>query len=252
MAAPWTRRLRRPPDDHLIHLSEFFVIVLIGVAYEATIEAVGKVLREHGDTWGTGLLLATFVLTTFRFLVGNYRHLNRQAMRSSPRFVLLYDMFFIGIESMAMIFLGTFVSVEHNELALRNGSDFNYLTLLIVLSGLDMTWLVSRLLLALFHDDKGNRIGSRTIGFPVNWAVINALVIIGGCLLWWGTDHAALTGKGFLAGVLVVNLAIFFFDVLGILDTTPEESHPPACRFKLEELVSAIRTDASISSASRP
>jgi hypothetical protein len=208
----WRRRLSQPADEHLIELSEFFVIVLIGVAFEATIEPIGEALRS-GELVRSLPLLLVFVMTAFRFLVGNYRHLNNPKISSGPRYVLLFDMFWIGFESLVMIFLGSFTSIAHNDKALASGNRYNYLTLLIALAVIDLVWIGLRWLLL--------RKARATLQW--DWIIIDAALVAFGIGAWWGGYAANMLSDGFLWTFFALNLVIFGFDVLGILDPSPVE-----------------------------
>ena len=213
MNSSWQDRLSREPDEHLIHLSEFFVLVLIGVAYEATIEPVGELLRGREDKWPSALLLGTFVLTTFRFLVGNYRHLNKPETRATPRIVLLFDMFWIGLESLVMVFLGTFTSVKNNREALEHGYAFNYLGALVALSVIDMIWIWSRLSLAALP-----KVQPRMLGFPWNWHLLNLIAIALGGWALHAQDRDGIVNTSFIAMVFIGSAILFVVDVLDILE----------------------------------
>ena len=214
--ALWMARLERVTDENLIHLSEFMVIVLIGVAYEATIEPIGESLRTGKDTGGTLILLGAFVMTTFRFLVGNYRHLNHEATKKSPRYILLYDMFWIGLESIAMIYLGSFMSIDRNQKALESaGNPFNYLSLLLMISGIDVLWLLSRT--ALIRRMRGIEVER---AFHWDWLGINAAMVIIG-LVALCCYRRALLDTWFLSLMLLVNFVFFLVDVSGFFDRSP-------------------------------
>src|SRR5215470_10475476 len=107
-------KLEEAPDPHLLALSEFFVIVLVGVAFEATIEPVHRAFKIGCDRIEAVLLLFTFMTIAFRFLIGNFRHLRSNFWGELPAALLLYDMFWIGLESVVMIYLGSATSIEEN------------------------------------------------------------------------------------------------------------------------------------------
>lgn len=215
-------RLRQAPDPHLIHLSEFFVIVLIGVSFEATIEPIGEAMRKGQLHAATVLLLGTFVMTTFRFLVGNYRHLNNEKIRKGPRFVLLFDMFWIGVESLVMIFLGGFTSAARNHEALEAGHRFNYLTLLIALALIDLVWILARQVLF-----RVTKVDPALRGFQWDWCLLNVALIAPGAVVLCGAYEAFILSGRFLAAVFAVNLCVFVIDVFGFFDFSPKAAVDP-------------------------
>lgn len=204
--------LRHPPDENSIHLSEFFVIVLIGVAYEAAVEPVAEALRHRNHLFGTLLLLFIFVTVTFRFLVGNFHHLNSPHWNVTPRYVLLYDMCWIGVESVAMIFLGAFTSIESNETAHAHDS-VDYAILLMVLFGLDMIWIFTQWCLDRMSRTFGIGQWQRAHGIPWHWFAINFVPIF--ILLALKCLKQDVLSERVLFALAVINLGTFVFDVLG-------------------------------------
>lgn len=201
--------LSKKPGEDLIKLSEFFVIVLVGVSFEATIEPIGKAIREGERVLGNLLLLLTFITVTFRFLVGNFRHLRSDAWKEQPRSLLLYDMWWIGLESVTMIFLGTLTSVENNLYAHRHYS-VDYIWLQVALYVLDAIWISS-------HKPLGRclpnwkRIEGR---LPFLWLWINLVLIVVLILLELVSSDVLSNGTlGLVAGLSVVALVVDVLEV---------------------------------------
>ena len=120
-------------------LSSFFVTLLIGLAYQQTIEPVRESVRAFGIRLDTLLLMAIFFMTSMRFFVGNQLYLLNESLAAVPGLVWLYDLMVIIVQSVVLIFLGGVSSAEINH-EVRVG----FMQLLVTLYSIDVAWIISQ------------------------------------------------------------------------------------------------------------
>lgn len=190
-------------------LSSIFVVILIGLAYGEMIPLVRESVRSLGITLGTSILVVIFFLTSMRFFMGNQLHLMSEALVRMKGGVWFYDLIFIILQTVVLIFLGGVSSVEVSRNVQIGFSEF-----LIVLYALDVLWIISQWMLGkILHNWQREFI-------PWAWAILNTVLIVGMVLvriitgsaysdaeiLWLG----ALNGVGFIVDVMLVD----YYDVL--------------------------------------
>lgn len=214
-------RLGEAPDPHLLALSEFFVIVLVGVAFEATIEPVHQAFKSGSGRIEAVLLLFTFMTIAFRFLIGNFRHLRSNSSERMPAALLLYDMFWIGLESVVMIYLGSATSIEENPRSHGIGSvDYIFLQSLLFL--LDVLWILSQVVCGLLLREWKRKPDD----VQWRWLIINLIVVVILVLLkLFVEDVFSICTLGLVAGVSFI---VFLVDVFGITIRGSEDAQESA------------------------
>lgn len=144
----------------------FFMVVLIGIAYQEMVSASRESFRARGLTLGTVGLSLIFFLTAMRFFVGDYLHLQSGPMLSARGPVWFYDLMVIIAQATLLMYLGGLVSVEASK-----NSPVGFFWMLIILYASDVVWIISQALLGrLFH-------GWRRTFIPWPWCVLNSLLI---------------------------------------------------------------------------
>lgn len=190
-------------------LSSIFVVILIGLAYGEMIPLVRESVRSLGITLGTSILVVIFFLTSMRFFMGNQLHLMSEALVRMKGGVWFYDLIFIILQTVVLIFLGGVSSVEVSRNVQIGFSEF-----LIVLYALDVLWIISQWMLGKILNNWQREF------IPWAWAILNTVLIVGMVLvriitgsaysdaeiLWLG----ALNGVGFIVDVMLVD----YYDVL--------------------------------------
>lgn len=210
-------KLGEAPDPHLLALSEFFVIVLVGVAFEATIDPVHHAFKIGSGRIEAVLLLFTFMTIAFRFLIGNFRHLRSNSSEKLPAGLLLYDMFWIGLESVVMIYLGSATSIEENPISQGIGSvDYIFLQSLLFL--LDVIWILSQVVCGLVIR-KWKR---KPDDIQWRWLIINLMVVVILVLLKvFVEDVFSICTLSLVAGISFI---VFLVDVFGITIRRSEDA----------------------------
>ncbi len=120
-------------------ISSVFVSVLIGLAFQEMILPVRDSVRTAGITLGTTIYFSIFFLTSMRFFIGNQLHLISDNLLHMKGTVWFYDLFWIIVQTTALIFLGGVSSVEANR-----ASKVGFVDLLVVLYACDVLWIVSQ------------------------------------------------------------------------------------------------------------
>jgi hypothetical protein len=182
-------------------LSSFFITVLIGLAYQEMITPVRDSIRHSGITLGTSLLMAVFFLTSIRFFIGNQLYLVDKSLIDMPGLVWFYDLMFIIIQSVLLIFLGGVSSVEANR-----DTKIGFLELLIALYIIDVVWIISQWLI-------GKILQSwRRKEIPSPWAYLNAGSVF--FMLVLNSLVMDLYTIGGLLFLFVINLGAFVIDII--------------------------------------
>jgi hypothetical protein len=131
---------------------ELLILLLYAEAYHEAVENFIGEFRRPGSHSEPALIFAIFFFVSVRFFVGNHLLLSDSLWREpcgepiwqdekkgkSTRISYYIAVFFVVLESLAMIGLGAFGSVEAGASML--------LTLLIAISSIDVVWIVVQLL----------------------------------------------------------------------------------------------------------
>lgn len=141
--------------------------MLVGIAYAEMVTAVRESVRSSGLTLGTTILFWVFFFTCMRFFVGNQLHLMSENLLKMNGGVWFFDLMFITLQTLVIIFLGGLSSVEAN----RN-SVVDFVDLLIMLYSIDVLWITSQWGLG-----KISTAWRRTF-VPWAWAILNSLLLI--------------------------------------------------------------------------
>ena len=181
-------------------LSSFFVTVLIGLAYQEMIGPVRESVRASGITAGTLILLVVFFLVSMRFFIGNQLHLLDAKLIAMPGRVWFYDLMWIIVQCIALIFLGGVASVEVNRQI-----HIGFIELLVGLYAIDVLWIASQWLLGQMARSWHRR------SIPWEWAIVNAALVVAVLLL-----QAMVTdpyGTPALLVLLAFNTVAFAVDI---------------------------------------
>jgi hypothetical protein len=210
-----SRERRREASRHRKLVSQVLVAGLIAVAYSEPVGPVSNAFDRGGVSVRSLAWLSIYIVTVLRFFVGNIVHLEDSDLtKSEASFRWFWDLSFIILECIVLIFAGAVTSLAASEKALVSFTDY-----LVVLYVIDVIWILSSRLM--------HRIGSsrRLPGFgmmvrgsdlvPLEWALVNgvlaaatwALAVVG---------HPASTPDWKLWVLLLVNFVVFFYDLIKI------------------------------------
>lgn len=182
-------------------VSTFFVALLIGLAYQEMVAPVREAVRTSGITFGTFALVAIFFFVSVRFFIGNQLHLLSGGLAKLPGLVWLYDLMFIVVQCVVLVFMGGDSTVAQNQNAV-----IDFVDLLVTLYIIDVLWIISQWVLGKIQP-------SWKRGFlPWVWGVLNAtLVIFIFALKFIVGDIYSPTGLMWLLGL---NFVAFIVDVV--------------------------------------
>ena len=131
-------RIRR--RRHLV--SQVLVAGLIAVAYAEPVGVVHTALQEDGVSIQSLALFIVYFLTTLRFFIGDILHLDEDELATSEdpgaEVKWFYDLAFIVLECVILIFLGSVASLEENA-----ASRVSFFDLLALLLTVDVVWVLS-------------------------------------------------------------------------------------------------------------
>jgi hypothetical protein len=224
---------RREASRHRRLVSQVLVAGLIAVAYSEPVGPVSDSFNRGGVDIRSLAWLAIYIVTVLRFFVGNIVHLEDEDLtKSEAAFRWFWDLSFIILECIVLIFAGAVTSLDASAKALVSFTDY-----LVVLYVIDVVWILSSRLM--------HRIGlwGRLPGFksmvrgtdlvPLEWAVVNGVLAV----VTWRLaviGHPAGIPNWKLWVLLLVNFAVFFYDLIkiayGIRDApsaaTPNDPRP--------------------------
>ena len=123
-------------------ISPLFLTVLMGIAYDRMLEVAHKSLLS-GLIVNDLLLIATFLLVSIRFFIGNQLYLVSEDFKKLKELAWLYDYFVITGQTICIIFLGSFCSVQANGY-----SSIGFLQFLLILYVIDVVWIISLVILS--------------------------------------------------------------------------------------------------------
>ncbi len=181
-------------------LSQLFVVLLIGLAYQEMIEPVRNTIRSQGVTFSLLALSATFFLTSLRFFIGAQLHLVDKSITRPRTPIWIIDFMVIIFEMILFIFLGGLTSMEANQ-----NAHFNFLQILMAIYAIDILWVLNQYLLGWIVPSLARE------QIPWQWAVINlaALLFLSPIFVF---RIGAFSDLG-LAIMLLVNVVAFVVDV---------------------------------------
>lgn len=182
-------------------LPSFFVVILIGIAYQEMVTVVRDSVRSQGFTFGTTVLFLIFFLTAMRFFVGNELHLQSEEMQMIGGFVWFFDLMFIIFQTTIIIFLGGLASLESSA-----ASPVGFFWLLIILYGVDVFWVVLQALFSRLS------IYWRRKSVPWSWGFLNTALIVSMLATYW--ISGSFYGKPALAILGVLNALGFIIDMV--------------------------------------
>jgi hypothetical protein len=206
----------RPPEPgrHRRLVSQ----VLIAVAYSEPVNPVTEVFKMHpggGVNIQTIAWLTIYVLTVLRFFIGNITHLESEDLcHPDAIFRWFWDMFFVVLECIILIFAGSVTTLTTSAAAYISFTDY-----LIILYGVDVTWLVSIQVMSWLGNQNRTRCFRSMVRgddmAPFQWAVVNimlAATTVGFGLL----GHTSRIPDWKLYVLLGANVVVFLWDVVKI------------------------------------
>jgi hypothetical protein len=183
-------------------ISPLFLTVLMGIAYDRMLEVAHKSLLS-GLIVNDLLLIATFLLVSMRFFIGNQLYLVSDDFKKLKELAWLYDYFVITGQTICIVFLGNFSSVQANGY-----SSIGFLQFLLVLYVIDVAWIISLVILSELFSYFRRPCKS----IPVKWAFLNTFLIFAIIILnFIVSDLYSTTG---LVWLLCLNLIGFIVDVV--------------------------------------
>jgi|GEM_PF-234535 len=196
-------------------VSQLLVAALFAVAYSVPVGPVSNAFDDSGVNLQTLAWLFIYMATVLRFFIGNILHLESpDLIGPQGAFRWFWDLFFIVMQCVVLIFAGAVTTIESSALA-----EISFTEYLLILYGLDVLWLTS----IRFLDALGRR-WPRAFGSmvrkgdmaPFEWAEVN--IALG--LLMWGLDlignHPSPIPDWKLWVLLVANGIFFLDDVVKI------------------------------------
>jgi hypothetical protein len=195
---------RKHRADRRSLVATLLVTGLIAVAYQEAVTAAREaVLHDHRVTVGTGILFFVFFVTSMRFFIGNYLHMQGLAEADLPGPLWLYDLIFITLQTVLLVFLGSASSVD-----VSSTLQIGFVALLISLYILDVLWILSQWIVARF-----SRAWTRH-SYPWPWLFLNGIQVA----LIWGLGAFAFGGDYYSVGMLwclaVISAIAFIIDVI--------------------------------------
>jgi hypothetical protein len=197
---------------HLV--SQVLVAGLIAVAYAEPVDVVHTALQKHGVSIQSLALFVVYFLTALRFFIGDILHLDEDELTArddaGAEVKWFYDLSFIVLECVTLIFLGNVTSLEEN--AASRVSFFDLFALLLVV---DLIWISS---IAILNLQSTRQPASRfwrlwrRSEVPYGWAGLNGGLL----LIVWGlgflSDGTPPAGKLWvLVGLSVIAFVIDVF-----------------------------------------
>ncbi len=194
-------------------ISGVLVTGLIAVAYSEPVHPVRIAMKADGVSIFSLALFVVYFLTVFRFFIGDILHLEEDQLTDVRAQVKwFWDMSFIVLECIVLIFLGDVTSLEESKTA-----HLGFFDLLAILFVIDIAWILSMGALNFLSERRpAGRISSlwkREI-VPWGWAILNtgqlALLLLDG----YTTRGSISAGKLWL--LVGVNLFAFAVDVFAL------------------------------------
>jgi hypothetical protein len=172
------------------------VAAMTGIAFQEMVVGVGDDFRRGG------LLATVFSLTAIRFFVGAVLHLTSSDLLEAAGFIWMYDLLFILLETLLLIFLGGSTSIR------RSDGGFTFLLALLLI--VDMLWVGSQSLIG--------RVRGRYLRreIPWKWFWVNAGVVLAMGVtqhLGWPGMYGGTWG---IAALAVINVVAFVVDLFTV------------------------------------
>jgi hypothetical protein len=191
-------------------ISGVLITGLIAVAYSEPVGPVRTAVAASGVSLQSLALLSVYFLTVLRFFIGDILHLEEDQLTDVRAQVKwFWDMSFIVLECLILIFLGDVTSLEENR-----SVNLGFFDLLMILFALDIVWITSMgMLNSLSSHRPGKRFSSlwKREVVPYGWALLNAVQL---AILWLGEFAARRTpSTGKLWLVVGMSVAAFVIDV---------------------------------------
>jgi biotin transporter BioY len=181
-------------------LSQLFVVLLIGLAYQEMIRPVRDWVRAYGVTYSVLVLTAAFFLTSLRFFIGAQLHLVDESITRPRSPIWIMDFMVIAFEMILFIFLGGLTSVNANA-----NAHYDFLEILILILAVDILWVVAQFVLGLLSSKMSRA------DIPWKWATINlASLLLLGVIYLLGLSPFSTLG---LSIIFAVSALAFIFDV---------------------------------------
>lgn len=195
-------------------ISGVLITGLIAVAYSEPVGTVDKAINTEGVSIESLSLFAVYFLTVLWFFIGDILHLEEDQLTDVKAQVKwFWDMSFIVLECVILIFLGAVTSLEKNA-----DARLGFFDLLVVLFSVDVTWITSMGVL--------NWLGNRPAApdwfaglwkrkvVPWGWAALNGAQLVVLLSDDYTANHRFSTGKLWL--LVAMSCLAFVVDVFAL------------------------------------
>ena len=224
--------------ERVSHCGELLIVFFYAEAYEEAVKALLKSVTDSGEYVGPLLLAGIFLAVTVRFFMGNFFHLSdpqwEKTWSHAPARMLYYvDFFFVLLESLAMILLGSY-NAEHSNAFQLTGT-------LIVISAVDVLWIcVQRVLKRIW-------VKSSPVQLSWAWLWLNLTTLALQGLVLYGFRAQALNST-ILLELGIINWLAFAADIVLTSRMDPwkkenESSVEPEAPCDRREVTKAIHLD---------
>lgn len=201
---------RRALATHRMTISLLIISILAGLALKSGAESVYEIIRANESNllkWQLWIPTVVFLVTLFRFLLGNVIHIRILESEDVGPYTWLFDVSVIALELLLFNIIGHFL-IREDIIMFSN--------LLRILLGIDVLWIIS---IAIgYAKDKGKGVRKSV---PWQWGVLNllAVALLSFQLATPGCLSVSQDCGLILLGVVMVVIAIIDirFDVYGLL-----------------------------------
>ncbi len=183
-------------------MTALFITMLIGLAFDAMTD-VSKPRESISEL----LLVVVFFLTTTRFFIGNNLHLVSDELLQLDGLVWFYDLLIIIGESIVLIQLGKATTADPDK---QGRVDF--FDLLVLLFAIDVSWILSQIILARVASKWRAALRWRRRTFPTEWLYLNVVLLM--CLIGYKVIVRDIFDVASLVFVVLLSAGAFVVDLI--------------------------------------
>ena len=190
--------------ERVSHAGELLIVFFYAEAYEEAVRNGLEMFKHSGEILRPMLLFAVFCAVTVRFFIGNFFHLSDARWKDtwehgSTRVLYFIDAFFIVLESLSMIVLGS--------LDVGTATVTQIAAALIMISGLDVVWIVVKWGVRLIFA----RARAVDLSWAWCWLNLGAVALFGTVMYFFLGQQLYL---GALGWIVAINGAAFIWDMI--------------------------------------
>jgi hypothetical protein len=152
--------------DKRILIASIFVVILLGIAFDQMFSVMIPLLKNHTLQFGDITLCLIFLITTFRFFIGNQLHLLNEEVVMLRGVLWMYDLLMITLQTLMLVVLGSMSVLHSNEV---RPDFFSYIC---VLYGIDIFWILSIWLIGVLVPHM------RRATIPWPWLILNLVLTV--------------------------------------------------------------------------